>query len=356
MRKSPTDSAPRSTAIGISSSISTLACRWTTVPSRGLRGHVADRRQPLRARAVDVGARLVAPQRLGVGIEDHLAAEAVDDHRHPRPDLVPEPLDADDVGAAPARAPRSRCARCARPPRCRSRPPRRAPAARRRPATARAPTAMLPLGASSAEADSRAPDQRAQQALADQRDVALAVAEVRVLDASRTPPGSGRAPCAPPTRPPSSPRGSCGGRARPGGRPTASAGAPRGCGTGARRPRARRQLGLDARQLRRRCRASACSKRWISASTCSAAMRRSWMSTRLARTCATPMAMPGDAPTPTSRSTSGQPPSRRHQDRPLRRTRCRRDRPARRPRPRRRPPRTPPSSSPRARPPGSAGP
>src|SRR5450755_4529875 len=31
-------------------------------------------------------------------------------------------------------------------------------------------------------------------------------------------------------------------------------------------------------------------------------MRRSWMSTRLARTCATPMAMPGDAPTPTSRS------------------------------------------------------
>src|SRR5438552_3605452 len=44
------------------------------------------------------------------------------------------------------------------------------------------------------------------------------------------------------------------------------------------------------------------SKRAISASTCSAAMRRSWMSTLLARTWATPMAIPGDAPTPTRRS------------------------------------------------------
>src|SRR6516162_4701864 len=32
-------------------------------------------------------------------------------------------------------------------------------------------------------------------------------------------------------------------------------------------------------------------------------MRRSWISTRLARTCATPIAMPGDAATPASLST-----------------------------------------------------
>ena len=36
--------------------------------------HVADRRQPVRARALHLGARLVAAQRLVVGIEDHLAA------------------------------------------------------------------------------------------------------------------------------------------------------------------------------------------------------------------------------------------------------------------------------------------
>ena len=48
-----------------------------------------------RARAARRRA-LVAAQRLGVGVEDHLAAVAVDDHRHPRPDAVAEVLDAHD--------------------------------------------------------------------------------------------------------------------------------------------------------------------------------------------------------------------------------------------------------------------
>ena len=208
MRNSPTDSAPRSTAIGISSSISTLACRCIARAVRGLARHVADRRQPLRARRLHLGARLVAAQRLRVGVEDHLAAHAVDDQRHPGPDLVPEPLDADRRRAAPARAPRSPCATSARPPRCRSRPPPPAPAAPRRPATARARRRCSPWAPPRAT-PSRHPDQVAQQALADQRDVALAVAEVRDPRCARTPPGSGRAPCAPPTRRRPCPRGSC---------------------------------------------------------------------------------------------------------------------------------------------------
>ena len=151
------------------------------MPSLGLRGDVADSRQPLRARPVDVGPRLVAPQRLGVGIEDHLAAQAVDDDRHPRPDLVPQPLDTDDVGQ-PQRARHDRGVGGAPAP-------LGAEAGRfgatelrgvRRRQLVRHGDA--PLGRVLGRSRLPAPHQRAQQALTDQRDVALAVAEVGVLN------------------------------------------------------------------------------------------------------------------------------------------------------------------------------
>jgi len=147
----------------------------------GLRRDVADRRQPLGPRAVDVGARLVPPQRLGVGIQDHLAAEAVDDDGHPRPHLVPESLDTDDVGQ-PQR-------------------PRHDGGVRGAPAPFGAEAGCFgatelgsvgrgqlvrdgdaPLGRVLGRDRLPTPHQGAQQALTDQRDVALAVAEVRVLD------------------------------------------------------------------------------------------------------------------------------------------------------------------------------
>ena len=64
----------------------------------GLGGDVAHRRQPLGARVVALGALLVAAQRIPVGVQDHLAARAVDDHGHARPDLAPDIFDADHVG------------------------------------------------------------------------------------------------------------------------------------------------------------------------------------------------------------------------------------------------------------------
>jgi hypothetical protein len=64
----------------------------------GVARHVADRRQPLRARPAHLGARFVALQRLGAGVQDHLAAIAVDDPRDPRPHLVADRLDAAHVG------------------------------------------------------------------------------------------------------------------------------------------------------------------------------------------------------------------------------------------------------------------
>ena len=302
-----------------------------------------------RAR-VHVGARLVPAQRLRVGIEDHLAAQAVDDDRHPRPDLVPQPLDADDVGQ-PQRA-------------------RHDGGVRRAPAPLGAEAGRLgapQLGGVRRRQlvrDGDAPLGRVlgRDRLAGARPGCAAGAHRPARRRScgrgsmgprsaRTPPGSGPATCAPPTRPPSAPRGSCAAPARPGGRPTASAGAPPGCGTGGRPPR----VAASWVWMRASCSSvssSACSKRAISASTCSAAMRRSWMSTRLARTCATPMAMPGDAPTPTSRSIRAalsridpfaEPAGDEIRQRGHRR-------------PQRRPPRRPSSSSPHAPPPASAGP
>ena len=205
----------------------------------GLRGDVAHRRQPLRARAGRVGARLVAAQRGGVGIQDHLAARAVDDDRHPRPDPAAQALDADDVGQAQrarddGRVRRAAAALGAEPRRLGAAqlggvgrrqlvrdgdaalraPPRATRSRRRRPGCA-------------AGARRRARRRSCDRGSTDPR-------------CARTRPGSDPAPCAPPTRRRPCRRGSAGARARPGARRTASGGAPRGCGTAARRPRARR--------------------------------------------------------------------------------------------------------------------